>query len=110
MTLVKTISVEEQPKRNLARKAKYFFCTINKETRDVTDLSYKDFVKSDATLETPGAHTQTETLKALLSQIKRFADKVEYNQWCKASERSYFDKVERLLEMGAKWTKRGLLC
>lgn len=104
----KIIASMETKKVNLARRSKFFFATVDADN-NVEFLTKGQFDKLDLPMETVGEHTQKEVLRALLAQIKQFNHKVDYNTWCKKAERSFMDKVEKLMGMGAKWTKAGLL-
>ncbi len=104
----KTIFSETQKKRLGERKAKYFFAVADDEGY-VVNLTYKQFMAHSTEYADPGEYTQKEVLRALLAQIVQFNKKLDYNQWVKKNQPTFMEKVEKLLGMGAKWTKAGLL-
>ncbi|EGR2217578.1 MULTISPECIES: hypothetical protein [Vibrio] len=105
---MKTIYTETQKKRMGERKAKYQF-GVEDEEGFVTTLTFKQFMAHEAEYKEPGEHVQKEVMKALLAQIASFRDKIEYNTWSKQNSPTFLEKVEKLLDMGAKWSKSGIL-
>ncbi|HDV5593563.1 TPA: hypothetical protein RI785_002281 [Vibrio cholerae] len=105
---MKTIYIETQKKRMGERKAKYLF-GVQDEEGFVTTLTFKQFMAHEAEYKEPGSYVQKEVVKALLSQIASFHHKIEYNTWSKQNNPTFLEKVEKLLDMGAKWTKSGIL-
>lgn len=105
---MKTIMSMTQKKRNGLRKAKYYF-GIDHGDDGCEFMNYKQFKALEQEFVEPGQYTQKEVLKALLAQFVQFSKKVDYNMWCKKTNPTFIQKVDKLIEMGAKWTKAGLL-
>ncbi|MGN2715591.1 hypothetical protein ACTFQF_00165 [Aliivibrio fischeri] len=103
----KAIVTEPLKKVNLSRRVKFFFACIDSDDR-VTTMNKKQFDKLDLPTPEVGELTQKEITLALTKQLQ-MNQRLEFNMWCKKNAPSFFVKLDKLIEMGAKWTKSGLL-
>ena len=101
----KGIFSEEGRKVNLERSAKWVLSAVDKDN-NVTPLNWKEY-KNLQLPDNLNDYVKDGFVKSLLSQIKKFGTKVDFNSFSRKNP-SFEEKVDWLLKNGAKYTKSGI--
>lgn len=104
----KTILSRDGKKINLERKGYLMLGTID-DNDNIDFITWKQFKASKLPM-TASEGEQDSYVKAVLRTIKEFRDKAEYNSWTKRAGKgaSFEQKIDKLLELGAKIKKGGI--
>jgi hypothetical protein len=105
---MKTIYVEDLPKRDGERKQRMYLADLCPEGY-ITKLTFKQWKENPCRNDTD-EYTKVKFTEALIRQVDRWSLKIDYTKWVNENTPSFTQKVEWLLTTGGcLYTKRGLV-